>query len=250
MLLRELGDAVLAIGQASHAWVAGQLARAWGNQRFAAPEPREEVCLAAEQHDVGMAEWDLRPSLNPRTGRPHSFLELPLVAHLQLWTAAPAKLLSQSGYAALLVSMHGTGLNERRDLAKLSAAQRELVCEYLERQRKLQAALAEQLGADRAELYRNQRLVRTWDTLSLALCLGWQSLALTDVPATDGQLELALAALGTDLFTLQPWPFAAHRVELRCEGRSLRGRFDTEAQLHYALEHAPVAELLFTLVAR
>ena len=72
MLLRDEGDGVIAIGQASHAWISGQLARAWGNDRFAAPEPREEVCLAAEQHDVGMAEWDLRPSLNPDTGRPRA----------------------------------------------------------------------------------------------------------------------------------------------------------------------------------
>jgi hypothetical protein len=54
--LGEEGDAVIVIGQASRAWISGQLARAWGNERFAALEPREEVCLAAEQHDVGMAE--------------------------------------------------------------------------------------------------------------------------------------------------------------------------------------------------
>ena len=92
VLLRKEGDAVIAIGQASHAWISGQLARAWGNALFAAPDPFEEVCLAAEQHDVGMAEWDLRASLNPRTGLPYSFLEIPLQTHLALWTAAPAKL--------------------------------------------------------------------------------------------------------------------------------------------------------------
>src|SRR5436305_493748 len=82
----------------------GTLARAWGSALFAAPDPYGEVCLAAEQHDVGMAEWDLRASLNPRTGLPCSFLEIPLQTHLALWTAAPAKLLTQSRYAALLVS--------------------------------------------------------------------------------------------------------------------------------------------------
>jgi Protein of unknown function (DUF3891) len=148
VLLRDEGDGVIAIGQASHAWISGQLARAWGNDRFAAPEPREEVCLAAEQHDVGMAEWDLRPSLNPDTGRPRSFMELPVDVHVALWSAAPAKLFSQSRYAALLVSMHGVALQSRRDLAKLTARQRELVRGYLDGQRKLQHALIERLGAD------------------------------------------------------------------------------------------------------
>jgi len=35
MLLREEGDAVIAIGRASHAWISGQLARVWGNERQA-----------------------------------------------------------------------------------------------------------------------------------------------------------------------------------------------------------------------
>jgi hypothetical protein len=250
MLLREQADAVLAIGQASHAWVSGQLARVWGNDQFAAPEPREDVCLAAEQHDVGMAEWDLRPSLNPRTGLPHSFTELPVETHVSLWAEAPGKLLSQSGYAALLVSMHGTALNERRDPATLSASHGKLVRDYLKRQRRLQATLAGQLGADRGELARNQRLLWTWDSLSLALCLRWRELRLRTVPATDGSLELSLREQEPDRFTLDPWPFASQRVEVHCEGRCLHGRFGTEAQLHEALKLAPLIKTSFALAAR
>ena len=108
VLLRPEGEAAICIGQASHAWLSGQLARAWADV-----EPREEVCLAAEQHDVGMAEWDLAPTLNRETGRPHSFMEMPLAVHLALWSAAPHKLVTQSRYAAMLVSMHGTALYER-----------------------------------------------------------------------------------------------------------------------------------------
>ena len=39
MLLREDGEAVIAIPQPSHSWLSGQLARAWGNDRFAPPSP-------------------------------------------------------------------------------------------------------------------------------------------------------------------------------------------------------------------
>ena len=58
MLLREDGDAVVCIGQPAHAWLSGQLARNWALDPV---EPYEEVCLAAEQHDLGMAEWDALP---------------------------------------------------------------------------------------------------------------------------------------------------------------------------------------------
>src|SRR5947209_2058622 len=125
------GGPVVAIGQASHAWLSGQLARAWGNERFGGVVPREEVCLAATQHDIGMALWDTAPTFNPQTGLPHSFMEMPLATHLELWSAAPQRVYTQSRYAALLVSMHGTALYERRDLTRLPETDAESVRRYL-----------------------------------------------------------------------------------------------------------------------
>src|ERR1700730_9879734 len=123
---------VLAIGQPSHAWISGQLARAWGNGAFGVIDPHEEVCLAAEQHDAGMAAWDLAPTLNPETGLPYSFVEMPLEVHLAAWRDGPRRVLVQSRYAALLVSMHGCRLYEQRDLGKLREAERTAVRDYLD----------------------------------------------------------------------------------------------------------------------
>jgi hypothetical protein len=233
VLLRDDGDAVTAIGQASHAWISGQLARAWEP----APAPREEVCLAAEQHDVGMAEWDVHPTLNQSTGLPHSFMELPVATHIALWSAAPGKLLSQSAYAALLVSMHGTALQGLRDMPKLAAPDRKLVEDYLAREHERQAQLTRALGAGAGELERNQRLLWAWDSISLALCLRWPAL-------TVGGHELRLS---DELFVLEPWPFTARRLAVHCEGRRLEGRFETEPELHDSLQRAPVVGLEFTL---
>ena len=232
MVLREDGDAVICIGQASHAWLSGQLARVW-----AGVEPWEEVCLAAEQHDVGMAAWDLAPALNPRTGRPQSFMEMPLAVHLALWRAAPSKLFTQSRYAAALVSMHGTALYEMRDLDRMAPADADAVRAYLAEQRALQRRLADDVGEGDDELRRNQRLLWTWDWLSLALCLLW-------APASHEGLSLREDG------TLDPWPFARPGpVEVRCEGRRLEGRYDDEAAMHAALDSAPRIELRFTLAA-
>jgi hypothetical protein len=70
---------------------------------------------------------------------------------------------------------------------------------------------------------------------------------LGDVPALGGPLELVLSANGDDRFTLEPWPFAADRLELHCEGRPLRGRFEVEAELHETLERARARTLRFAL---
>ena len=230
MVLREDGDAVICIGQASHAWLSGQLARAWADV-----EPREEVCLAAEQHDVGMAAWDLAPALDQRTGRPQSFMDMPLAVHLALWRDAPGRLFTQSRYAAALVSMHGTALYEMRDLDRMTTEDAAAVRAYLADQRALQRRLADEIGATDDELRRNQRLIWTWDWLSLALCLNW------------GPAELDGLRLGED-GTLDPWPFATtEAVELRCEGRRLEGRYETEAALHAALGCAPVVPVRFSV---
>ena len=89
MVLRRDGAGVLAVGQAAHAWLCGQLAREWGNERFGAVLPLDEVALGAEQHDVGMAEWDLHRVRNSRTGLPVSFIEMPLADNLGLVAPGP-----------------------------------------------------------------------------------------------------------------------------------------------------------------
>jgi hypothetical protein len=234
MLLRQDRDSLITIGQASHAWISGQLARAWSPR----PAPFEQVALAAEQHDVGMAEWDLQPTLNPETGLPHSFLELPVQTHIGLWERAPYKLLTQSRYAALLVSMHGTALQARRDPDKLGTTDRALVEAYVADQRRLQERLIELLAADREQLARNQRLVWAWDSFSLAVCLDWST------TTVDG---IELARVGTHRFTFNPWPLTTRELHVYCEGRRLHGGFDTELELHDALANAAPVALRFTL---
>jgi hypothetical protein len=173
------------IGQPAHAWVSGQLARAWGNASFPRPSPREPFCLAAEQHDVGWADADLSPAVGD-DGRPLSFMQQPRPAHVAIWRGAASRLLAQSRYAALLVSLHGTSLYERVDATPETAA---LIRSYLAEQRALQERLIE--GLDREEVDRNRRLLLVLDRLSLMLCHGNAS-TLEDVPAAGGAVTLRL----------------------------------------------------------
>jgi hypothetical protein len=248
---------VIAIGQPSHAWLSGQLARAWGNERFGLLDPREEVCLAAEQHDVGMAAWDLHPTYNPDTGRPHSFMEMPLETHLELWTAGPRRLISQSRYAALLVSMHGRRLYELRDLDKMDKAAAAAVKGFIEDQNALQRQLRDSLAADDrtadaaspAVVKRNSDLIWTWDALSLGICLGWAPYTQRAVPTAFDPADLHLEhgpVPGT--LILDPWPFTDPcAVTVRCEGRRLKQRLDSADALDRALSDAPWETVEFEL---
>jgi len=117
MLYRQEKQGRIAITQPTHAWLSGQLGRAWGNERFGEVAPWEEVCLGAEQHDVGHTAWEQAPTLNPQTGLPYSFLEMPRQLHVRLWSEAARCVLPQGRYAALLVSLHGTRLYQHYDAA-------------------------------------------------------------------------------------------------------------------------------------
>jgi hypothetical protein len=224
MLLRDEGEGrTLCVGQAAHAWISGQLARAW-----AGLSRREEVCLAAEQHDVAWLAWDARPERDPRTGLPHSFTSIPARTWIELWSPAPGELATQSAYAALLVSMHGTRL--RHGDAGFEG--------YLRAQAELQERLLAQTRAERDEALRHRDLLALWDGLSLALCLRWEPFARHGV---------RLARVEGETFTLEPWPLAVGALEVGCEGRLVEGRFEDDETLRDALDRAPLRPLRFRL---
>jgi hypothetical protein len=263
----------LIVGQPAHAWVSGQLARAWGNDAFPAPSPREPVCLAAEQHDVGWADADLAPLLGS-DGRPLSFMAYPRAAHVAIWRDAPRRLLAQSRYAALLVSLHGTSLYARVDADAYDAEIAAAIRDYVAGQHELQGRLA--AGLDPDEVDRNRRLLLAWDRLSLALCHG-DATTLESVPTMRGDATIRVEPAGDDAparvgddrpvaagddvpapapgrvrddravpagvatarFVADPWPFAAERVAVGCEARRLAGPFADEDALRAGLAAAP-----------
>ncbi len=244
MLIRDDGDSWLAIPQPAHALISGQVARAWGNERFAAPDPFEAVCLGAEQHDIAWADWDLRPPLNAEARRAASFLEAPFDERLAIWDGAPERLLAQDPYAALLVSMHGRNVHTIYLNADfLQPEQSAAVTAYLEGQDALQRRLRTLLGVERDEVERAAALVLCVDALSLRLCHGWPA---GDLPAVDGT-SIAYTPVSETHATLDPWPLAVEQLTVGLSARRMTERFDDEAALHAALDAAPWTALRWTL---
>lgn len=262
MVLRRDAAGVLAIGQPAHARLCGQLARLWGNERFGAVRPLDEVALGAEQHDIGMAAWDLAPARNPATGLPTTFIEMAPEVNAQLWRDGPPTLISQSRYAALLATMHGRRLSQMRDVDSLApdaaAVVRALRDESVEREAELTAALradpdvAELAGAEL--ITRNSDLVWTWDALSLALLLDWAPHTFSAVPAAgrtavDMKLDTVTGRGREPSLSLSPWPFRERDgVVVMTEGRRLTATYDSDAALSAGLAAAPWETIRFRLV--
>ncbi len=234
MLFREaLGAApALAISQPAHAWISGQLLRAWA-------EPLEEpVLLAAEQHDLGWLDWETAPSFDPQTGRPHLFRAIGAADHAPMWARGVDRALNAWGRrVALLVSRHGgliyTRYTDRHRVAPADAA---AAAHYLDTQAPLQAAWARALGLDAAALAHDAALVALSDTLSLALCGELAAPLQMEAPdRAGGRRTLRLTAHPGEAaaFTLSPWPFRGEALLVEGEARAMpaAGRFADEAAM-------------------
>ncbi|MGA9876430.1 MAG: DUF3891 family protein [Solirubrobacteraceae bacterium] len=244
MLVRLDGDGALAIGQLSHAWLAGQLAAAWGNARFGEVNPREEITLGVQQHDIGWAPFDLQPQFNPDTGLPRNFLELTVEEHLAIWRGAPDCLMSQSSYAALVVSLHSSSLSELR--ARSAPEQAMVLKAHINEELARQSQLCATLKVSERQKERLRRHIWVWDTLSLALCNAWRPFAIGDVPTADGPISVELSDRDDGTSTLDPWPFNSEQVEVCCEARRLGVRYEDEAALRRAFAQAEPIKLTFT----
>jgi hypothetical protein len=254
VVLRHDAAGVLAVGQPAHAWLCGQLARAWGNERFAAPDPLDDVVLGAEQHDLGWAVRDQAPVFNPDTGLPESFLEAPPQDTFELWRHGPPRLIPHSRWAALLATMHGRRLSELRDLDALAPEAAAVIRTLREESVAREAALVAALDADPAQVGRNSNLLWFWDGLSLALLLDWAPRGFAAVPASGtGAVEIELRAVaqrdGEPTLSLEPWPFADPAgVVVHTEGRRLGGPCPSAAELQDAWAQAPWETVRFMLV--
>lgn len=247
MLIRDDGDSWTAIGQPAHAWLAGQIARAWGNERFARPEPLEDFVLGVEQHDVAWAEWDLRPPLHAPARRAANFYEAPLRPRMEIWAQAPQRVLAQSPYAALLVSIHGTNIHTRYvDPSHLAPDDADFASRYLAGQRALQDKLCKQLDIEHAAALRLGDLLFCLDAISLSLCHDWPA---RELPPVDGA-ELNYQPLADGAATLDPWPLGVSELTVHVGCRILEERFDDEETLHSALDAAPWTRLERTLRRR
>ena len=58
---------------------------------------------------------------------------------------------------------------------------------------------------------------------------------------------MQLLPAGERSFVLEPWPFQATTVRVRCEGRRLSGRFADEADMRRGLAEAPLARVELVL---
>lgn len=250
----------LAIPQASHSWLAWQLAEHWGNRRFSRPLPRAEVLAAVMLHDSGWSEFDEAPGVDGE-GRPRTFDRMEVETHLEIWRRSIDRTALHSRYAALLVAGHFSEMAavksadylERGDTESASLAE-----SFRAEMDRRKASWIEKLGPDAryqgcltgARRQSNADILTLADRVSVFFSASLASVFEVDAPTAGGEPRpVKFTALGQGRWRVDPWPMQGDRVRLQCEGRLLPvTRFSSAEAFHEVLQRAPVQRLSFTLL--
>ncbi len=269
MIIREQGDQLLLIRQTDHAFLAGFFAKEWGNEEFPRPEPFESFCLAVAEHDNGWNEWEIEPSLDPRSRVPYSFMSIPTEEHIALYQKGIERLVKVDHYAALLVSMHATGLYDKARATMpgysakyVKSTESTMVTDFVQRLRLQQLRLKVDLRANEATkdlvvedtLKANFERLEALDRLSLHMCLNPQENCMIDaVPkdASGNEVDLDLRSEGGNVLTLAPYPFKREVLEVSILARRIPKRvYMDEADFLKTLSRAQYFGIKLTLRAR
>lgn len=85
MIRRDDGENWLLIEQTEHARLAAEIAAAWGNGVVSPLPVRDLLIPAIRHHDDGWQDWAVAPGIDPGTGKPRNFTEMPMAVSTALW---------------------------------------------------------------------------------------------------------------------------------------------------------------------
>jgi len=104
---------LLLILQIDHSRITGWFAAHWGNDNFAQPTPYTAMVLAAQEHDTGWWDWEIKPQVNSE-GLPPDYIgsirHLGGKVWLDFYRHGIERLAEQDPYAGYMVSLHSDGL--------------------------------------------------------------------------------------------------------------------------------------------
>ncbi|HUY92506.1 MAG TPA: DUF3891 family protein [Pirellulales bacterium] len=242
----------LLISQVEHARVSGLLAERWDPAPFDRLNCREELLAAIRRHDDGWADWERTAGVDPESGRPLSFTEMPLAESLAIWRASIASAGRHGDLAGHVVSAHFCSLlqrfssNWRNDPAKAAIAGEFLACQQGYQAECLKtwsrrANVSDAPAIAGAAL----KVLQVFDALSLWLCCSEHPLPETfELP---GGSATTIRSVAPSEAEISPWPFAMPRLEIEVAGRSVPAiRYRSRADL--AVSPATQAKLKWVLL--
>jgi Protein of unknown function (DUF3891) len=241
MIIRgEQDGKCILVNQTDHSQLVGQLASHWGNAKFEPPSPYESVVRAAIFHDYGWLPYETAPGADSKTGKPYSFLQVGLQkSQLEAYRWVIDWMNNIDPYAALIISMHRTGLWRGRYGAieyptafNLNNPPPE-VAKFIGENESWQEMHKKSL--ETTNLRGNYRLMQVWDLLGLYFCC--QEVSddyISPVPLSystkdhDGA-RMTMKPENRTRITFSPYPFDVRPLKIQLRVKSLpAARFNND----------------------
>ena len=252
MIVCPHNESLVLVLQTDHSRIAGLLAAHWGNDKFARLNPYASMVLAAQEHDSGWWDWEIKPTLNEQ-GYPSDYIgsikHLGQGVWLDLYRRAIERLAQRDLYAAYFVSMHGEGLLTRgmgllpsmpdytgdTAVQKFIAQQKELRAGWLPTLQKNQTLAA---STTETQFWTNFNLMEVFDQFAQFVCNRYplnsqarkngptNTLSGLTVPvAPDRPNEtLTIDVQNETDAVVRPFPFDANPLRLSFEGRLVQNQ--------------------------
>jgi hypothetical protein len=243
---------LLLILQVDHSKVTGWLAAHWGNDAFARPSPYAAMVLAAQEHDTGWWDWEIKPQVN-KEGLPPDYIgsikHLGGRTWLDFYRHGISRLAEQDPYAGYVVSLHADGLlTQGRGLLPYMPdyTVHPEVQEFLSEQEKYRATLMQQLKSSQEyrdfisdqQLWTNFKLMEVYDQMGQFVCNRFpfnstrrkngptNQLSNTPVPVAAGRKDVILTFDVQDESNaiVRPYPFDVDPLVVSFTGRLVPNR--------------------------
>ncbi len=253
MIRRDDGDNWLLISQRDHARLAGEIAAVWGNNSFPMlPRPDWLVPVVA-RHDDGWRMWERAPQIDPDSGRPRDFTEMPMDEATAIWRESLA-CCGSVPMGRLWVSRHFQHLAEKaRESRKDVPEDIEAIDLFLEQQGGVQEqeasatlhVIGKTVFTQLADI--GYRYLQFFDRLSLWICCAAQHFSEGFTVPNTGTVRFTPGPDGR--FRVEPFPLSVEQLELSASAKRIPARrFDDDSAFRTALSSAPREWLRWTIM--
>jgi hypothetical protein len=269
---------LLLVLQVDHSRVAGLLAAHWGNDEFVQPRPFDSMVVAAQEHDSGWWDWEIKPTLN-EDGYPPDYIgsvrHLGGTVWLDFYRHGIARVAEQDLYAGYIVSMHGDGLltqgmgllpnmpdyTSQPPVQKFLAEQKQVRTDLLAQIRR-QPEYREVATDD--HLWTNYKLMEVYDQLGQFVCNRYpfnsaarkngpgNTLSNVPVPVAPGRDDVTLTVDVQDetRAIVRPYPFDVDPLVIPFQGRLVPDRpYASQEEFLPYFYKAPRVDITYTLHA-
>lgn len=240
MIVNYKEDGWQIVTQRAHGLAAAQVAMHWKLKER--PARWTETLLAIAEHDDAEVELE-GENLLTKQGGPLNFamknFELEHCERLSKFS------ITKSRYIALLTSMHMEFLYNKEEKTNTAAAQ------FLEKQRKMQAAWRIELQLDEDAVKKIYSFMEWCDAFSLLICQNQMQPEQRSVEISQGPEgnKYQLYQVDESKLTVDPWPFEPPSFAIHFESRLINQlHFNDASQFREAFNKAKVDETVWELV--